>query len=96
MWSGGVAPVTRMGTWAVGLVGAVALLVAALLTVIPEDSTGSIVGTLVLLALVVTAGATLIVAIVQRSERGLSVLVAAAALVASLLFVLLHSLFISD
>jgi hypothetical protein len=94
--SGNVAPVSQMGRWAVGLVVAAVVLFAALVTVVPDDSAGAVVGTVALLVLVVAGGVSLVIALSRRGERGLSVYAAAAVLVAGVLFVLLHSLFISD
>lgn len=95
--SGGVAPVTQVGMWAVGLVAAAVLLFAALVVgIIPGDTTASLLGTLVVLTLVVAGSIALVVAIFRQGERGVSVFAAAVVLVGSVLFVLLHSLFISD
>lgn len=96
MLSGNVAPTTRMGQWAVGLVAAALLLFIALVAVVPGDSAGAVVGTIGLVVLVAAGAAGLVIALSRRGERGLSVFVAAVVLVAAVLFVLLHSLFISD
>ncbi len=96
MLSGNVAPVNQMGRWAVGLVVAALVLFAALVTVVPGDSVGAVVGAVALLVLVLAGGVGLVIALFWRGERGLSVYAAAAVLVAGVLFVLLHSLFISD
>lgn len=93
---GSVAPTTRMGQWAVGLVAAALLLFLALVAVVPGDSAGAVVGTIGLVVLVVAAGLGLVIALSRRVERGVSVYAAAAVLATAVLFVLLHSLFISD
>jgi hypothetical protein len=91
-----VAPITRVGRWAVGLVAAILLLAVAVFTVVPDDSIVAWVVTFSMLALTVAGGVVLFVAIFRRRERALSVYAAALVLVAGVLFVLLHSLFISD
>jgi hypothetical protein len=89
-------PTTGMGRWAVGLVAAAVLLFVALLTVGPEDSAAAWVAAFSVLALVVAAGVVLFVAVFRQGERAISVFAAALVLMAGVLFVVLHSLFISD
>ena len=91
-----LAPTTRMGKWAAGLVAAVFALAVSLVTIVPEDSLAAALVGLPLLLLLPLAGAALYAAIARRGDRALSVYAAAFLLVAGILFVLLHSLFISD
>jgi hypothetical protein len=91
-----VAPTTRLGKWAVGLVAAIVVLAVAVVTVVPEDSPAAWVFTFSGGALVVAAGFVLFAAIYRRSERALSVYAATLVLGGGVLFLLLHSLFISD
>ncbi len=91
-----VPPTTRAGTWAVGLVTAILLLAVAVFTVVPDDSIAAWAVAFALLALTVAGSVMLVVAIVRRREQALSVYAAAVLLVAGVLFVLLHSLFIND
>ena len=80
----------------VGLAAAIVVLAIAVVTVVPEDSLAAWAVTFSALALVVAAGGVSFVAIFRRSERALSVFAAALVLVGGILFLLLHSLFISD
>ena len=68
----------------------------AVVTVVPEDSLAAWAVTFSALALVVAAGGVSFAAIFRRSERALSVYAAALVLVGGILFLLLHSLFISE
>jgi Na+/melibiose symporter-like transporter len=78
------------------LVAAVVVLAVAAVTVVPEDSLASWVFTFSGVALVVGAGFVLFAAIFRRSERAFSVYAATLVLVGVVLFLVLHSLFISD
>ena len=79
-----------------GLVAASVVLAVAVVTVVPEDTLAAWLVTFSEFALVVAAGIVLFAAIFRRSERALSVYAAALVLVGGVLFLLLHSLFISD
>jgi hypothetical protein len=91
-----VGPMTRLGKWAVGLVAATIVVAVAAVTVVPGDSLAAWVVTFSGLVLFVAGGAVSFAAIVRRGERALSVYAAALVLVAGVLFLLLHSLFIAD
>ena len=91
-----VAPMTRLGKWAVGLVAAVFALAVSLATVVPGDSLAAALVGVPLIVLTPAAGVALYAAIFRRGDRALSVYAAAFLLVAGILFVVLHPLFISD
>jgi hypothetical protein len=91
-----VGPTTRLGKWGAGLVATIVVLAVAVVTVVREDSLAAWVISFAGSALVVVAGAVLFAAIFRRTERALSVYAAALMLVGGVLFLLFHSLFISD
>jgi hypothetical protein len=91
-----IGPVTRLGKWAVGLVAATLVLVVAAVTFLPGDSLAAWVVTLSGIALGFAGGVACFDAILRREERALSVYATALVFVGAVLFVLLHSLFISD
>lgn len=91
-----VAPTTPLGKWAVGLVAALLALVVAVVTVVPGDTLAAWLVAAAGFALAVAAGVVSFTAIFRRSERALSVYAAGFVLVGGVLFLLLHSLFISD
>jgi len=91
-----IGPVTRLGKWAVGLVAASLVLALAAVTVVPGDSLAAWVVGLSGIALGLAGGVASLDAILRREERALSVYAAAFVFVGAVLFVLLHSLFISD
>ena len=91
-----IAPTTRLGRWAVGLVAAAAVLVAAVVMVVPADSLAASLVASSGGALVLAGGGSALAAIFRHGERALSVYAAAFVLVGGILFLLLHSLFISD
>lgn len=90
-----VSPTTRPGKWAVGLVAAI-LVLAVAVVIVPGDSLPAVITASALALAVVAAGVSLYAAIIRRAERALSVYAAAFVLIGGILFVLLHSLFISD
>ena len=90
-----IAPTTRLGKWSVGLVTATVVVLVTVITVVPGDSLAAWMLGLSGLVLFVAGGAASFGA-VQRGDRGLSVYAAAFVLIACILFLLLHSLFISD
>lgn len=90
-----VAPMTHLGRWGFGLV--VAWVVFALgVFVTPADSFWSLVDVAGGLATGLAAAVVVPVAIFRRGDRSLAVLGAGAVLLVGVLFILLHSLFISD
>jgi hypothetical protein len=91
-----IAPTTRLGKWAVGLVAAAIGLGVAVATVVPGDSVAAWLVAFAGLGLLLAGVGALFGAIFRRAERALSVYAAAVVLVGGVLFVLLHSLFISD
>jgi hypothetical protein len=90
------APTTRPGRWAVGLVAATLVLGVAVATVVPGDSLAAWVLGVSAPVLGLAGGVAACTAIFRRADRGVSVYAAALALVAGVLFVLLHSLVVGD
>ena len=90
-----IAPTTRMGAWGVALVLALVVLATALVVVVPADSLAAWIGASCAVALLI-GSASVEFAAIRHGERAVSVWTAAAVLVGGVLFVLLHSLFISD
>lgn len=91
-----VEPTTRLGKWAVGLVAVTVVLAVAAFTVVPEDSLAAVAVGIAGLASVLAGGVVSFVAIVRRGERALVVYASTVVLSAGVVFLLLHSLFISD
>lgn len=92
-----VEPTTRPGKWAVGLVVAATVVLAlAAFIVVPEDSLAAVAVGIAALAGVLAGGVVAFVAIVRRGERALAVYASTLVLSAGVLFLLLHSLLISD
>lgn len=89
-------PTTRLGKWALGSVTATVAIAVAVVTVVPGDSLAAFVIGFAVLGGVLAGGALTFAAILLRGERALSVYAAALVLCGGVLFVLLHSLFISD
>lgn len=89
-------PTTRLGKWAVGSVAATVAIAVAVVTVVPGDSLAAFVIGFAVLGGVLAGGVFTFAAILLRGERALSVYAAALVLCGGVLFVLFHSLFISD
>lgn len=88
-------PTTPLGTWGVGLSAAAAGLFVALVTVVPGDSLVARFAAVSSVALAIAAVIALYAG-ARHGERAASVWAAAAVLGGGVLFLLLHSLFISD
>lgn len=91
-----IAPTTRLGEWAVGLVAATVGLGVAVVTVVPGDSFAAWLVSFAGLASLGAGAGALFVAIFRGAERALSVCVAAVVLAGGVLLLLFHSLFIAD
>ena len=84
------------GEVGLGSVTATVAIAVAVVTVVPGDSLAAFVIGFAVLGGVLAGGALTFAAILLRGERALSVYAAALVLCGGVLFVLLHSLFISD